>query len=142
MEPRHQTLSRWARGTLLGPMITVWILITLAAGAESLGSLAELVGLDGRFTDEWWLAMLLGSFWASTLAVSLVAVDVALLRVKLRRLPTGFRCWFGALLAPFAVALWQIALPGPSSIPMLVGLTAATFVLAALSVRVLFGRRP
>jgi len=142
MEPRHQILGRWARGTLLGPMITVWILITLAAGAEAVDSLAGLVGLDGRFTDEWWMAMLLGSFWASTLAVSLIAVDVALLQRRLRALPTGFRCWLGALLAPFAVALWQLALPRPSSIPMLVGLTAATFALAALSVRVLFGRRP
>ncbi len=142
MEPRHQTLSRWARGTLLGPMLTVWILITLAAGEDALEGLAGWVGLDGRFTDEWWIAMLLGSFWASTLAVALVAVDVALLRVKLRALPTGFRCWLGALLAPFAVAAWQLALPQPSSIPMLVGLTAAAFGLAALSVRVLFGRRP
>ncbi|MBO6939365.1 MAG: hypothetical protein JJ863_30625 [Deltaproteobacteria bacterium] len=142
MELRSVTLSRWARGTLLGPMVTIWILITLAAGTESLDALADWVGLAGRFTDEWWLAMLLGSFWASTLAVALVAVDVALLRSKFRALPTGIRCWFGGLLSPFVVAVWQIALPKPSSIPMLVGLTAATFVLSALSVRVLFGRRP
>ena len=142
MEPRPLTLSRWARGTLLGPMITVWILITLAAGAESIDGLADWVGLSGRFTDEWWLAMLLGSFWASTLAVALVAVDVTLLRAKRRALPTGFRGWFGALLSPFVVAIWQLALPRPSSIPMMVALTAATFVLSAISVRILFGRRP
>ena len=91
MELRSVTLSRWARGTLLGPMVTIWILITLAAGTESLDALADWVGLAGRFTDEWWLAMLLGSFWASTLAVALVAVDVALLRSKFRARPTGIR---------------------------------------------------
>ena len=132
----NQVLGRWARCTLIGPLLPLWTLVTLAAW---FGQVAELT--DGK-ADSWATAMMLVSFVGAFVAVCLVAVDVMLLRLKFRRLPTGFLGWFSSMSAPFSVVVWLALLPEPSVVVMAVLTLLAAFWLGALSVRVTFGRKP
>ncbi len=132
------SFREWLKPTLLGPLLSVW-------GVTTLGSL--LVGMavlsGGRF-DSWLVGMLFGSFFGSALGVLLVGVDVLLLRLKMRKLPTGGRAWISSMLAPFGVFLiaslpfWPPPETVLGSVLALVGPMAG----ACGGSRILFGTRP
>lgn len=132
------SLSPWLKPTLLGPLLTLWTLTTI--GSITVG----MATLSGGRLDNWAIGMLWASFFGSALGVLAIAVDVLLLKLKWRSLPTGARAWIPSVLSPFGVAfIWSLPfLPPPEtavgavlfiSLPMV----AATFVL-----RMMFGRRP
>jgi hypothetical protein len=128
----------WLKPTLLGPLLTTWSLTTLG---QVLVGMHVLSG--GRF-DNWLLGMLFASFFGAGLGVLLVGVDVLLLRLKWRRLPTGGRAWISSLLSPLGVffILSLPFLPPPQSalgtvITLLGSMSAATF-----GARMLFSQRP
>lgn len=136
MANSNDVLPRWARCTLIGPFVPLYAVVTLAA---FLGQVARVT--DGR-TDTWAAAMLLASFVGSLVVVCLVAVDVILLKVKLRRLPTGFLGWLSSMSSPIAVLVWLVVLPEPSTTLRAVLSVAGSFWLGALSVRLIMGRAP
>lgn len=128
----------WLKPTLLGPLLTTW-------GLTTLGSL--LVGMHalsgGRF-DSWLTGMLIASFFGAGLGVLLVGVDVLLLRLKLRQLPTGARAWMSSLLAPLGVFfLWSLPFfPPPESVLGTVLFIVGPMAGACFGARMLFGQRP
>ncbi len=132
------SFGTWLKPTLLGPIFTMWFTTTL-------GSL--LVGMHvlsgGRF-DSWVTGMLVASFFGAGLGVTLVGMDVLLLRLKVRKLPTGTRAWMSSLLSPLGVfALWSLPiLPPPDSALGVVAYIVGPMAAAATGVRIAFGERP
>jgi hypothetical protein len=109
----------------------------MADERAALRSVHALFDVDG-----WALAMLLVSVMAAVVAFHLVVVDVLLLRMKLRALPTGARAWLGGVLAPVATTIAWMELPTGDGGASSVVTVALGFVLGALSVRLLVGKRP
>lgn len=128
----------WIRPTLKGPFLTVWGLTTLAHLTFGVAAIC------GGRTDSWMLGMLFGSFFASACVAALVAADLVLLRVKLRRLPTGAAAWMTSMLAPVSIWLgwaWLGAGDG-EDVPEVVLRIAAPMLLGPLALRLVFGRAP
>lgn len=131
----------WIRPTLLGPFVTLYALVTISHLA--LGGAADGVLLLGQETDAWAVAMLFASFIASGIVVSLIVADVALLAVKVRKLPTGFGAWLSSLLAPFALMLaWHLVPGSGESVLEAVLALAIPFPASALLVRFVLGQKP
>lgn len=129
----------WIRPTLTGPFITTWGLTTLAQLASGGAALATF-----GTTDEWLFAMLLVSFFAGLIVTSLIASDLVLLRLKLRKLPTGFSAWFSSLAAPIAVwfAFAFFGLGDGSDIGEFVVRVALPILAVPFFLRLIFGRAP
>lgn len=130
------SLRPWLAPTLLGPLTVMWGLATL--GSLVMG--ADVISLG--LVDDWALLMLWATFFGSTMGVFLVGADVTLLKLKMRRLPTGMQAWMSSLGTPFACYGAWMLLPPPST-----PLGGALFVLgpmfgAALVTRLLLGSRP
>lgn len=132
------SLSRWLKPTLLGPLITLWTLTTL--GSLTLG----MAAISGDRLDSWALGMLWATFFGCGLGVLGIAVDVLLLRLKWRQLPTGARAWIPSVLSPFGVAfIWGLPfLPPPESVVGLVLFISMPMIAATFALRLMFGRRP
>lgn len=131
----------WIRPTLLGPFLTMFALATVSHLA--LGGAADEVFLAGQHFDSWVIAMLFSSIIASGVVVSLIAADVMLLAVKVRRLPTGFGAWLGAMIAPFALFFAWHLIGGESETVLEAALSIALpFPASALLVRFVIGRKP
>ncbi len=128
----------WLKPTLLGPLLSVW-------GLTTLGSV--LVGMEalsgGRF-DNWLVGMLVATFFGAGLGVLLIAIDVLLLRAKVRSLPTGARAWISSVLAPFGVFfIWSLPfLSPPESVLGGVLFIVGPMTAACLGARMVFGARP
>lgn len=130
----------WLRPTLVGPFATTWTIVTLLLFAQR-----SLVLPNGERLDVWLLAMLSASTFAAMTVCGLLAADLALLRVKLRKLPTHARAWTSSLLAPLGIwAAWSIVGWGDedTAIPVLVLLFAWPFVGVPLALRWAFGAKP
>lgn len=130
----------WMRPTLYGPFVTTWGLATLLSLTQGFA----LVLPNGERIDNWVALLFSVSFYAAMVVVGLLAADLALLRAKLRKLPTGGRAWVSSLLAPIAVYVaWMIFGWGDedSSIPAVVLSIAWPFVGAPLALRWIFGER-
>lgn len=140
-DARITDLGSWLRPTLLGPFVTLYGLVTVSHLA--LGGAIDGAVLLGQETDAWAVAMLIASFVASGIVVSLICADVALLAAKLRRLPTGFGAWLGGLLAPFALMLAWHLVPGQGE-SVLEGVLAFAlpFPISALALRLVLGQKP
>lgn len=133
-------LGPWAWPTLLGPFLPGWALVTWAAivgDEQSLSAVIPFFDVDG-----WALAMLLVSVASAVVAFHLVVVDVLLLRLRLRALPTGGRAWLSGLLAPVATVLAWAFLPTGDGGARTVLTVALGFAIGALAVRLLLGKRP
>lgn len=132
------SLTPWLKPTLLGPLITLWTLTTL--GSLTLG----MAAITGDRLDSWAVGMLWASFFGSGLGVLGIGVDVLLLKLKWRQLPTGARAWIPSVLSPFGVAfIWGLPfLPPPESVVGLVLFISLPMVAATFALRMLFGRRP
>lgn len=128
----------WLKPTLLGPLLTTWGLTTLGSVLVGMHALS-----GGRF-DNWLVGMLVASFFGAGLGVLLVAIDVLLLRAKLRSLPTGARAWISSLLSPLGVFfIWSLPfLPPPESVAGTVLFIVAPMTAACFGARMLFGAKP
>lgn len=135
---RGMEFTRWLKPTLLGPLLTLWTLTTLGS------ILVGMAALSGHRIDGWLTGMVWTTFFGSTLGVILVGVDVLLLRLRFRQLPTGTRAWISSILAPFAVFfIWTLPfLPPPESVAGVVAFVMLPMAAASFLVRVLFGQRP
>lgn len=128
----------WLKPTLLAPLLTTWGFTTLGAVLVGMHALT-----GGRF-DNWLVGMLAASFFGAGLGVLLIAVDVLLLKAKLRSLPTGARAWLSSSLTPVGVfGIWSLPfLPPPQSVLGLVLFVVGPMVSACFGARLLFGAKP
>lgn len=90
------TIAGWLTPTLIAPWLSVYSAITAYA------VLGVDWGLFGKVAG-WAVGMLVGSVWAFAFCIVLMLVDVALLAVRVRMLPTGRAGWASAFLSPLAV---------------------------------------
>jgi hypothetical protein len=133
------TVGGWLRPTLIAPWLSTYGAVTAAT----------VLGVDrGLFGKgvAWALGMTLGTVWAFVYCLVLVVVDLLLLGVKVRTLPTGGRGWGVALLSPLAVFATYFAVPpykfyasGPWAIAAAV---LVPMVAVAIGTRILGGARP
>jgi hypothetical protein len=133
------TALGWLTPTLIAPWISVYGAVTAYA------ALGVDWGLFGKVAG-WAVGMLVGSLWAFAFCLVLVAVDVALLAVRVRTLPSGKRGWLSALAAPLAVfGIYGMAPPhtfwryGGWGVAAAV---VAPMVIVALGLRVFAGQKP
>lgn len=126
----------WLVPTLAGPFVTMWTLVTIAF------LLVGQAQILGERLDSWALAMVLSGFLAAGQVVALLVADVALLKLKWRRLPTGARVWLSSLASPFVVqTVFMIPLP-IESIAGLAAWVVVGMLGAATANRLLFGTAP
>ncbi|MGF1467363.1 MAG: hypothetical protein ACFCGT_14655 [Sandaracinaceae bacterium] len=135
--------AAWLKPTLLGPLLTLWSLVTLAAVIARIAGVA-LAGLTLGLVDDWLLGMVNASLLGSMFGVLLVWIDVLLLRLKWRALPTGLRAWGTSCATPVLTGyVWGSGiLPPPETMPALVGWLFVPMIGSAFALRSLFGRRP
>ena len=133
------TVAGWLTPTLIAPWLSTYAAVTAVA------ALGLDLGLFGKVLG-WVAGMLVGSVWAFAFCLVLVVVDVALLAVKVRTLPSGRRGWGTAFLAPLLVfGAYTVAPPytfikyGPWSVAAAV---AVPMVLVAIATRVIAGIKP
>lgn len=133
------TIAGWLTPTLIAPWLSVYAAVTAFA------ALGVDWGLFGKIAG-WAVGMLIGSVWAFTFCLMLLAIDVALLAVRVRTLPAGKRGWFGAFVAPLmAFGIYGAAPPHTFWRYGGWGIFAAVFApmaLGALVARFFAGRRP
>jgi hypothetical protein len=128
-------LRSWLVPTLAGPFTTLWtltILMLLLIGAGSM----RIFGFDA---DTWAMALFLSGAFASGLFMFLAIADVVLLSRGLRKLPTGFRAFRSAALAPFGFYAVSLIPVPVTSLFVAVLWAAAAMALGAFSVRWLLG---
>jgi hypothetical protein len=131
----------WLRPAIFGPFLTMAALVSFSHLATD--GAADGVFLAGQRFDSWLVAMLLASFVSAALSVNVILADVALLRAKSRKLPTGVGAWLSAMLTPVGLFLGWHLLSAPSeSILEAVIRFGAPFPASALALRWLFGQRP
>jgi hypothetical protein len=90
------TIAGWLTPTLLAPWISVYGAVTAFA------ALGVDWGLWGKVAG-WAVGMLVGSIWAFAFCAMLIAVDLALLAIRVRTLPAGGRGWLASFVSPLAV---------------------------------------
>jgi|APLow6443716910_1056828.scaffolds.fasta_scaffold715688_1 hypothetical protein len=140
----NNDFTPWIRPTLKGPFLTSWAFTTLSFGLASLGLGGGVSALTFGQADDWLVAMLLVSFFAGLVVASLVASDLVLLRLKLRKLPTGLSAWTSSLFAPVAIWLaWSFFGFGDGdSVFTTVAHIAAPIAGAPFALRLLLGSKP
>lgn len=135
---KRPTVGGWLSSTLIAPWISVYGAITAicALGIDR--------GLLGKGVA-WAVLMTLGTVWTFVFCLTLVLVDVSLLAVKVRTLPSGKRGWGTALLSPlvcgavYSVYPWKALLAtGPWGVA---GALLAPMVIVAILVRVFAGQK-
>ncbi len=92
------TVIGWLGPTMLGPWLSVYSVVSLYAA----------FGPEGRFLGRWamWaMGMLAGSLVAAMYVLVLVLVDVLLLALRARTLPTGRRAWGMSLGSPLLLGI-------------------------------------
>lgn len=132
------SFAPWLKPTLLGPLLTSWAYMTF--GTWLMGTAA----ITGGTLDDWAIGMVWASAFGCMLGVATVAVDVLLLRARLRRLPTGVRAWASSLLSPLGVVLvLQLPFWGPpETVAGFVAMFAGSMFGGPLLLRLLLGSRP
>ena len=82
-----------------------WLLPTFVAPMLGAGAYVLFLSRGSSIpTFAWLLAAAVASGFAVVVAMMMVAVDLTLLKLKLRELPTGWRVWAMGLAAPLPVA--------------------------------------
>jgi hypothetical protein len=132
------TVAGWLTPTLIAPWISVYSAVTAFA------VLGVDWGLFGKIAG-WAVGMLVGSVWAFAFCTMLVFVDLALLAVRIRMLPTGKRGWGASFLAPLMVfGIYSLAPPHtfwPYGWWGVVAAVLAPMGLVALVVRLFGGKK-
>ena len=131
------SLRPWLQPTLLGPLLTLWGLATFlsmlfGAAAASLGKV-----------DTWAVLMMWATFIGSAIGVITVGIDVFLLQLKWRALPTGGRAWLASMLTPLLVYVaWTQLWWMPETELGAVMFIMLPIVGCSFGTRMIFGTRP
>jgi len=133
------TIGGWIRPVIFGPGLGIYTAVSLYAAFGPGG------GLVGRW-GQWALGMLVGTLVSTVYVLVLALVDVALLSLRLRVLPTGRGAWAMSAGSPLLVLL-SYAVRSPFSYyrygPWAIAAAfLAPMLVCALAVRLLGGKRP
>ena len=135
---KRPTVGGWLAPVLVGPWVSTYASVTLYA---------FVLGPEGQVTRWalWALGMALGTLFASAYVLALVLVDVLLLAIRSRILPTGRAAWamsFFAPLVPLAAYAtmkpWTLYKYGPW---VIAGAVLAPIVVSAFGARMWFGHK-
>lgn len=130
------TIGGWLLPVMIAPWISTYAAVT---------AYAFLLGPEGDLTrwGLWILGMGLGTLFAGVHMIALVVIDVLLLAIRQRILPTGGRAWLMALLSPLvplvsyaALKPWTFYKYGPWGIAAVLLLP---ILFSATGARVAFG---
>ena len=126
----------WLLPTLIGPLVGACLYVFVVAQVVSLPVPVP--------TFAWVVAAAIASGLAFVVGCMMVATDVALLRLKLRTPPTGWRAWAMGIAAPLPVMFaWQkLVKYAISGWPQLLVTFFLPMLVVALASRVLLGTRP
>jgi hypothetical protein len=133
----NDVLAAWFTPVLLGPF----------AGASSFATLKALLYFWNGGFGLWIVYMFFAIPLAMAQVIVFAAVDVGLLRFKLRVLPTGREAWWMAVAAPMIVAFVTGIFPKPQPQPAFFGLivllvTLFPMVGITVAMRLVFGKAP
>lgn len=127
--------SRWLVPALFGPLLAAWAFATITV---LLGYCEPKWGCWGS----WVVLMAVTTIVGGTQALTLVLIDVVLLRLRVRLLPTGARAWMMGLAAPLLVFLvYHLGWPGKVEGGPFWVLLFAPIVVSALGLRFAFAPR-
>jgi hypothetical protein len=133
----NDVLADWFTPVLIGPFV----------GASSFATMKALLYLWQGGFGLWIVYMFFAVPLAAAQVIVFSAVDVGLLRAKLRALPTGREAWWMAVAAPMLVALLTGIFPKPQPAPAFFGLIVVLLallpmVVITVAMRLVFGKAP
>ncbi len=127
----------WLLPTLLGPLLTMWGLATF------LSMLIGAAAATNGTVDTWAVLMMYATLIGSAIGVITVGIDVTLLKLKWRCLPTGGRAWLASMLTPLLVyMLWTQLWWLPQTEVGVVMFIMLPMVGCSFGTRMVFGTRP
>lgn len=127
----------WLQPTLLGPLLTLWGLATF------LSTLFGAAAVSNGTVDTWAVLMMWATMIGSAIGVITVGIDVVLLKLKWRVLPTGVRAWLASMLTPLLVyVLWTQLWWLPQTEMGFVMFIMLPMVGCSFGTRMIFGTRP
>jgi hypothetical protein len=140
-EPHYvrPTVGGWLRPALIAPWVSVYVAVTaVAAFGIERGVFGKVIG--------WALGMAVGSVWAFVYCLIGIAIDLALLSVKVRTLPIGRHAWISGLASPLVVfGVYTLAPPYtfyPLGIQAVLAAILIPMATVAIVGRVITGQRP
>lgn len=126
-------VASWLAPTLIAPMIGAALYVFLVSRGSDLPIPAFAWVLAGALASG--VSFIVGSMMAVT--------DVALLKLKLREPPSGWRAWAMGLIAPAPVLFaWQKLLTFPIGMTRLLLTFFLPMLVVALVMRITLGTRP
>lgn len=134
---RRPTIAKWLLPSAIGPMVASWLA-------------ALLYALLGVRDELFWVVLVtgvaIGSLWAFAYAIVAALLDVALLGIKVRRLPNGRDAWLQSFAAPaLSLAAYAVYPPhkwwklGPWAVVVAVLVPP---VIAIVASRLAIGKKP
>jgi hypothetical protein len=135
----NDIIVEWCVPILAGPFI----------GASAFATLKAILYIFHGGIGLWIVYILLAIPLAIAQVIVFAAVDIALLRAKLRALPTGRPAWWMAIAAPMLVGLATGLFPkpqpepGPAFIGVIIMLIAIVpMIVITIAMRLIFGKPP
>jgi hypothetical protein len=130
-------LAAWFVPVLVGPFL----------GATAFATLKAILHVWHGGFMLWIVYMFLAIPLAMTQVIIFAAIDVGLLRAKLRALPIGRDAWWMAVAAPMMVALVTGIFPKPEPQPCFFGIIIVLVTLLPMigitaAMRLVFGKAP
>jgi hypothetical protein len=132
------TIKGWVAPLLLAPWASVYAAVSLFAA----------FGPEFKYVNRWvvWgIGMLAGTLVSFVYMLLLALIDVLLLAVRVRQLPTGKKAWLSAFASPLAflgsyavLRPWTYWKQGPW---VVLGVVVVPMIVAAIASRLFFGSK-
>lgn len=131
---KMKRVAPWLLPTLLAPVLGACLYVTLVARTVDLPIP----------TFVWVVAAGIASGFALLIGFMMAAADVALLKLKVRTPPTGWRVWAMGVAAPLPVLFtWQkLVRYAITGLPQFFLTLVLPMLVVALATRILLGTRP
>jgi hypothetical protein len=125
-------------------VVVAWFPPVLAGPFVGAAAFATLKGILALSFGAWIVYLLFSMALAVMQVIVLAGVDVALLYLKLRKLPTGKMAWYTAIAAPVIVGLATGLFPKPEPQPAFFGfflvlIAFVPMVIVSTVLRLVFG---
>jgi hypothetical protein len=132
-----EVIVAWCVPVLAGPFV----------GASAFATLKAILYAFHGGLGLWLVYLLLSIPLAVAQVVVFFAVDIALLRAKLRALPTGRDAWWMAIAGPVVVGLMTGLFPKPQPQPAFFGIiivliAIVPMIAVTVAMRLVFGKPP
>jgi hypothetical protein len=131
------TIGGWLRPLAFGTFLATYAAVVVYAFAFNVGFIGPWIALG--------MGLAIGTAWSSVYALMLAGIDLALLVVRVRRLPVGWGAWASAAGSACAVhAIYGIIKPYSFyklGVWGVVGALMGPMIAAALMARLVWGKR-